>query len=221
MQHMRGAETPEHNGGGDEMSPKKEFVLAVDIDGTLGDYEDAFRHVVAARYGIDPETIPPQDDWEFTEATGWPITSREEFVDLHRSAVVDHGIFRRMQVYPGAAEVLRRLSDLGVWIRIVSHRLCFNHAHAVVASDTVNWLDDRRLPYRDLCLIGDKAAVGADCYIDDSPSQVTALREQGVDVVVFDHPYNRHLSGPRAADWGEVERYVLKRLFPARTSAAA
>jgi 5'-nucleotidase len=121
-------------------------------------------------------------------------------------------MFRRMEPLPGVSEALWELSDLGVWIRIITHRLIFNWAHETSAADTAAWLDAHRIPYRDLCFIGDKPNVGADLYVDDSPTNILSLRAAGKTAIVFDQPYNRELPGPRAADWSEVVARVRAEL---------
>ena len=88
-------------------------------------------------------------------------------------------MFRTMPVVPGAAEALWRLSDAGVWIRLITHRLYANWNHAVAVGDTVAWLDDHSIPYRDLCFLGDKPQVEADAYVDDAPAQRVSLRGTG------------------------------------------
>ncbi len=88
-------------------------------------------------------------------------------------------MFRTMPVVPGAAEALWRLSDAGVWIRLITHRLYANWGHAVAVADTVAWLDEHAIPYRDLCFLGDKPQVEADAYVDDAPHNVEALRATG------------------------------------------
>ena len=105
----------------------------------------------------------------------------------------------------GVAEALWRLSDAGVWIRIITHRLYVNWGHATAVADTVDWLDATGVPYRDLCFLGAKPQVEADCYVEDAPHNVTALRTTGAPVIVYDQPYNRDIAGPRAADWTVVE----------------
>ena len=70
-------------------------------------------------------------------------------------------MFRHMPPMPGVAESLWRLSDAGVWIRIITHRLCVNWGHAVAVADTVAWLDDTGIPYRDICFLGAKPEVEA------------------------------------------------------------
>lgn len=65
----------------------------------------------------------------------------------------------------------------------------------------------------------DKAAVGADLYIEDSPSNVEALREGGHPTIVFTNSTNLGLPGPRADSWDEVERLVLQELKEWRAGA--
>jgi len=183
-----------------------EFVLGVDLDGVCGDPAAAFRAVVAAEWNRDPESLPPQETWNFHE---WGLTD-ESFDELHRRAILVHRIFATMPPVEGVAEALWRLSDAGVWIRLITHRLYANWSHAVAVGDTVAWLDEVGIPYRDLCFLGRKPEVEADAYIDDAPHNVVELRRAGNTVVVFDQPYNRHLDGPRATSWAEVEQLVTE-----------
>lgn len=195
-----------------------DLVLGVDLDGVCADYESALRASVARRRGADVSTLGPQvSTGHFAE---WDLTP-EGFREAHRLAVTEDRIFRTMAPYPGVAEALWRLSDSGVWIRIITHRLLFNGLHEASAADTAVWLDQHDIPYRDLCFIGDKATVGADLYIDDSPHNIESLRRAGRTAIVFDQRYNRHLDGPRVRSWAEVEPLVLGHLDgdPARASA--
>jgi len=181
------------------------FILGVDLDGVCADHTEAFRRVVAQERGVDPATLPSQTSWNFYE---WGLDDAT-FLELHRKAVLEHRMFRDMPVMEGAAESLWRLSDAGVWIRIVTHRLYANWGHATAVGDTVEWLDQAGIPYRDLCFLGQKPQVDAQVYLDDAPHNVEALRAEGNVVIVFDQPYNRDVEGPRACSWPEVEDLVL------------
>jgi 5'-nucleotidase len=181
------------------------LVLGVDLDAVCADYEDALRGSVVRHLGLDRDALLPQTRWDAYSEWG---LSFEQFEDAHRRAVVEDRIFREMDPLPGVSDALWELSDEGVWIRIITHRLIFNGAHEVSAADTAWWLDHHRIPYRDLCFIGDKPDVGADVYVDDSPRNVTSLRAAGRTTLVFDQPYNRHLAGPRVHDWREVTAFV-------------
>lgn len=190
-------------------------MLGVDLDGVCGDHTGIFRRIVADELGVSIEDLPLQRSWSFVE---WGLTDAE-FERLHELAVVEHRMFRDMDVIDGVAEALWRLSDEGVWIRIISHRLYVNWGHATAAGDTAAWLDEARIPYRDLCFIGAKSDIGADVYIEDGPHNIEAFQRDGRDVIIFDQPYNAHLDGPRARDWVEVEAMVLDRLARHRGAA--
>ncbi len=194
-----------------------EFVLAVDLDGVCADHAEGFRRVVASERGLAPDALAPQETWNFHE---WGLTDGD-FDRLHRRAVLVHRMFRDMPAIHGASEALWRLSDAGVWIRIVTHRLYANWGHAVAVADTVEWLDAAGIPYRDLCFLGRKPAVEADLYVEDAPHNVSELREAGNRVVVFDQPYNQGLEGPRARSWTEVEAIVAELRSPQRGRPAA
>jgi 5'(3')-deoxyribonucleotidase len=185
------------------------FILGVDLDGVCGDYTTAFRAVVAADRGVDPASLADARSWDFAE---WGVDGPDEFDRLHRMAVLEQRMFRTMPAMPGVAEALWRLSDAGVWIRIITHRLCVNWGHAVAVADTVAWLDDTGIPYRDICFLGAKPEVEADAYVDDASHNVAALRAAGNHVIVFDAPYNQDVEGPRARSWAEVEGLVAEHI---------
>ncbi len=186
------------------MSPPPSFVLGVDLDGVCGDHTQAFRAIVARELGVPESTLGPQQSWTFEE---WGLDG-ERFLAIHRMAVLEDRMFLTMPPMPGVSDALWRLSDAGVWIRLITHRLYANWGHAVAVADTVAWLDEHAIPYRDLCFLGQKPHVEADAYIDDAPHNIEALRGTGSPVIVFDQPYNRELDGPRAHDWLEVEDIV-------------
>ena len=58
--------------------------------------------------------------------------------------------------------------------------------------------------------MADKGAVGAHVYIDDSPSNIIRLRDQGCRTIVFTNSTNRKMPGPRANNWQEVEHLVME-----------
>ena len=78
--------------------------------------------------------------------------------------------------------------------------------------DHVDWLDGHDIPYWDLCFLADKAAVGADLYVEDSPANIEHLRSHGHRAIVFTSSTNRHLPGPRADTWDEVYAMVREEI---------
>jgi 5'(3')-deoxyribonucleotidase len=126
---------------------------------------------------------------------------------LHRFAVTQRELFRVIPPMPGAPAALRRLSADDVRIRIITHRFFIKCFHQVAARQTIEWLDYHDIPYWDLCFMQEKAAVGADLYIEDSPSNVERLRADNLETIVF--TTNEHLAPPRAETWNQVVDLVL------------
>ena len=183
-----------------------EFVLGVDLDGVCADYTSAFRRIAAMERNVDADSLTTEVSWDFAE---WGL-NRDSFLELHKTSVQDHRMFKNMPALEGVSDALWRLSDAGVWIRIVTHRLVTHWGHALIVSDTVDWLDAKSIPYRDICFLGRKPEIEADAYVEDAPHNVVALRARGNTVIVFDQPYNRDLDGLRASNWVEVEAIVCE-----------
>lgn len=181
------------------------FILGVDLDGVCADYTAGLRRVVADDRGIEPSDLPLERSWGFEE---WGLDAAE-FERLHRKAVNEDRILATLPVIEGCADALWRLSDAGIWIRIITHRLYTNWSHQSAVADTVSWLDENSIPYRDLCFLGAKPQVEADMYIDDAPHNVSALRGAGNDVICFSQPYNSDIGGLRADNWVEAEEIIL------------
>ncbi len=184
----------------------RRFILGVDLDGVCGDYITALKNFVAADRGISPSDLTDEISWNCPE---WDLTETE-YEEYHSRAVKEQRLFYTMPMMRGASQALWELSNAGLWIRIITHRLFMSGSHAVVASDTVQWLDNMKIPYWDICFIGGKQDVGANLYIEDNPDNITALRANDLPVLVFDQPYNRDMPGPRAANWEEAKEIVLE-----------
>jgi 5'-nucleotidase len=182
------------------------FIFGVDLDGVCADYTAGLRRIAADVLGVGESQLPLERSWDFRE---WGLTPTA-YEEIHRLAVTEHRLLRELPVIEGAADALWRLSDSGVWIRIITHRLYVNWGHAIAVSDTVTWLDEARIPYRDICFLGAKPEVEADLYVDDGPHNVEALLAGGNEVIVFDQPYNRHVVGLRATNWLEVEEFAYE-----------
>lgn len=185
--------------------PEPDFVLGVDLDGVCADYVGGFRRVVAKIKKVPEESLTWNVSWGCRE---WGIASAAEFDTLHRQAVLEHDMLLDMEPLKGVADALWRISDAGVWIRIVTHRLYVNWGHEVTAGHTVRWLDEMGIPYRDLCFVAKKTSVTADAFVEDAPHNIADLRAAGRKVVIFDQPYNRKFGPPRARNWEEAEKLV-------------
>jgi 5'(3')-deoxyribonucleotidase len=183
------------------------FILGVDLDGVVGDFYGAIRKIAAEWLNKPLESLTEEVSYGLDE---WGIAEFGGYDRLHRFAVTQRNIFRDMPPIKDAPSILRKLSSRGIRIRIITHRLFLKYAHRISNTQTVDWLDYHDIPYWDLCFMGDKGAVGAHVYIDDSPENIIRLRGQGNKTIVFTNSTNRGLPGPRADSWLEVERLVME-----------
>ena len=187
---------------------KTQFVLGVDLDGVCADFYAGLRPIAAEWLGVGTSTLPQRVSWGLPE---WGIDKAPGgYEALHRFAFTQRDLFRILPPMSGAPIALRRLSAANVRIRIITNRFFIKYFHQIAARQTIEWLDHHDIPYWDLCFMMEKAAVGADIYIEDSPANVEQLRAEGLTTLVFTNSTNEHLSGPRANNWDEVVEYVLK-----------
>lgn len=183
------------------------FVLGVDLDGVVADFYGGLRGIAAEYLGVPIETLPEKVRYGLPE---WKLKRVGGYEALHRFAVTQRDLFKQLEPLTGAPAVLRRLSAKNIRVRIITHRLYIKFFHLEAVRQTTEWLDHHGIPYWDLCFMKDKAAVGADLYIEDAPGNVQALRTNGHPTIVFTNSTNLGLLGPRADSWDEVERLVLQ-----------
>jgi 5'(3')-deoxyribonucleotidase len=183
------------------------FILGVDLDGVVGDFYGAMRRIAAEWLDRPVDSLTGEISYGLDE---WGIAEYGGYDRLHRFAVTRRNIFQDMPPIKDAPSVLRKLSNRGIRIRIITHRLFLKYNHRTSITQTVDWLDNYDIPYWDICFMNDKGAVGAHVYIDDAPENVVRLRKQGCRTIVFTNSTNRGLPGPRADSWLEVERLVME-----------
>lgn len=187
----------------------KRFILGVDLDGVCADFYEGLRNVAAEWLGVPLEKLTRNFSYGLKE---WRLERAGGYDDLHRFAVTQRQLFSSLCPVDDAPAVLRRLSAKKVWIRIITHRLFIPHFHQEAVRQTIEWLDRQGIPYWDLCFMKDKTAVGADLYIEDSPKNIKALREDKHRTIIFTNSTNVGLTGLRADSWKQAEVLVLSEL---------
>src|SRR5688572_3238424 len=188
---------------------KGPFVLGVDLDGVVADFYAKIREVAAEWMAVPFESLTEEVTYGLPE---WGLEAFGSYEELHLFAMRERGLFRTVTPISGAPAALRRLSASGVRIRIITHRLYIGNFHRETIAQTTEWLDHHGIPYWDLCFMKDKAAVGADLYVEDSPKNVLALQKAGHDTIIFENSTNRGIDGLRATSWSDVEFIVSERL---------
>jgi len=183
------------------------FIFGVDLDGVVGDFYGEIRKIAAGWLNKPVDSLTSEVSYGLKE---WGIEEYGGYERLHRFAVTQRNIFKEMKPIEHASAILRKLSNKGIRIRIITHRLFLKYSHNTSIRQTVDWLDNYDIPYWDICFMADKGAVGAHVYIDDAPENIISLRKLGCNTIVFSNSTNRDLPGPRANDWFEVEKIVME-----------
>jgi 5'(3')-deoxyribonucleotidase len=184
----------------------KDLILGVDLDGVCADFYGRMREIAAEWFECRVEDLTRDVGLGLSE---WGIENEEQYESLHRFAVTQRDLFKTVEMIPGARRYLRLLSNEGVRIRIITHRLFILYFHHLAVTQTIDWLDDNGIPYWDLCFMKAKEQVGADIYVEDSPVNVLKLREKHLYTICFANSTNMHVEHPRAKSWEEV--YALIR----------
>ena len=184
-------------------------MLGVDLDGVVADFYGGLRPVAAEWLGVPVASLIPNVTYGVPE---WNLERAGSYEDLHRFAVTQRNLFAELALIDGAAATLRRLSARDIRIRIITHRLYIKYFHEEAVRQTTQWLERHGVPYWDLCFMKDKAAVGADLYIEDSPMNVEQLRADGHPTIVFSNSTNVNVAPPRADTWEAAEKLVLDAL---------
>lgn len=183
----------------------REFVFGVDLDGVVADFIAGLKPIAAEWLGVPADTLTNDVSYGFAE---WKLGGKHGYDDLHRYALKEKRLFETLPVIDGAAASLRRLSRQGVRIRIITHRLYIPWFHRQAVNQTVEWLEKNGIPYWDLCFMAAKSSVDANVYVEDSPGNIQLLRAAGKKVIVMRNSTNRHIRGPAAESWREVEEWV-------------
>lgn len=185
-------------------------IIGLDLDGVCADYTAGLRSFLAQERGIDPAMLPEPEVYNLGKA-GWGFESTRDYLDAHQRAV-KAGLYRDLPVIPGVSEAMKKISDAGAHIRVVTHRLIFGSSHSKIVSDTAAWLDDAGIPYMSLCFTGLKDSVGAHCYVDDSPDNIESLERMGFHTFIYNQRYNRDVPGPRIQNWEDGADQIIEYL---------
>jgi len=182
-------------------------VVAIDIDGTLGDYHGHFTRFAeqwSGRPMPDPAAINPAQP--FHRHLGMSKATYRACKLAYRQG----GMKRSMPVYPGAAHAIRLFRKAGadVWICTTRPYLRLDN----IDPDTRHWLRRNHIQY-DGVLFGEKKyrdlarIVGAHnvvAVLDDLVALVEQADRLGMPAYLRDQPYNRYTEA-----WPRVDSFLL------------
>jgi FMN phosphatase YigB (HAD superfamily) len=199
-------------------------VVALDIDGTLGNYHRHFLWFAELYFGRDfprPDEVNPGR--RLSEFMGIPHHEYQQCKLAYRQG----GMKRCMPYYPGASQLTQQIRAAGakVWICTTRPYLRLDN----IDPDTREWLRRSRIRYDavifDSPLSGDHGVgkyedlvnqVGTDrivAAVDDLPEQIDLAKSAGIKTLyIRDQPYNRYREIPaiRVHDLNSLAVFLLR-----------
>lgn len=120
------------------------------------------------------------------------------------------GFFKELPQIADSRMYMNRMKLAGHDLYIITSRSC--------AKDTIDWLDEQKYSYDNVFLTPRKhevsKALGLDFMIEDNPRHIKDISEQGVHVIVPNHPWNALVKESeyvtKVNDW-ETINSIIKR----------
>jgi hypothetical protein len=116
-------------------------VVAIDIDGTLGDYHDHFYELCVVYWGLERRLGHWDGSGEFED---WIGINKEQYREA-KLAYRQGGRKRWMPMYPGADVLTRNIRDLGCELWLVTTRPWLRLDN--IDPDTRWWLDHNQIEF--------------------------------------------------------------------------
>jgi 5'-nucleotidase len=174
------------------------MIVLVDMDGVLANFVEGFRQAWKNK------GFPGLDEWKNWNMSHHIPESHHHLID---PVMFEEGLFANLPVIPGAQQAIQEIVADGHVVFVCSTPAASDHC----TTEKTAWLRRHFGPEiaRKAIFTHDKTVVRGDILIDDKP-EITGVLEPYWRHVVFDCPYNQHVTDrsrlTRWEDWREVVR---------------
>lgn len=189
------------------MSMSDRPVLILDLDGVIYDWVGAMRSALSQYAGVEKPLFDP-NQWAVWDA--WDVP-KGLFMQCWRRGIEDGWLYNYGPPIGGAATVdaLWRISDLEWDIQIATSRLNMFGLHHQVVTQTADWLNQYRIPYRGLSFTDRKTLKGL-VMVDDKPGNLETANVELA--LLWDMAHNRNeMRYPRVHDMEDLFEWVEAR----------
>ncbi len=170
------------------------MIILVDQDGPLASFEKGFLENWRAQFPEEPH-IPLEQRTTFYPRDQYPEHLREKVESIYFAK----GFYLGLPPTTGAVEAMHELVASGHEIMICTSPLG-RYENCVL--EKYQWVE-RHLGkdfINRIVLTRDKTLVRGDLLVDDKP-EVTGILKPSWEHVVFDYPFNRHVTGKKRMNW--------------------
>lgn len=191
-------------------------MIALDIDGVLADSATQLRFHLIEELGLQVDDIGPTPTEYSDFASQFPERTHEQVREIAARCFAsgEGQVYSNALIMPGSSNGANWLARRGLLKGYVTRR------PARTRAQTKNWLREHGFPNAPLEHAPDGEGkadyakkLKATVMIEDNPTELEALSEAGLSVIVMDWPYNRALEHPhvRVSDWFSLLE-LLKRI---------
>jgi len=185
--------------------------IGIDLDGTITDFYNSL-----IKYGVEfgernfnNGRIKDCKGFEIHEIFDWTLEEVEIFKEYVRCEM-------RMIVEPreGSIEVIKELHNLGHKIYIITSRKESDQINCL--ENTKLWLKNNNVYYDELILGNSNKLEECinheiDLFVDDKIKHCKKCHENGIEVVLFDNPYNKDCELKRVNSFYELRDLIINR----------
>jgi len=167
--------------------------IGIDCDGCVADYMAGAVPALEEKYGLKPDYSV--EAYTIEEVFG--LTRENRPPNMRQTLYIEDNLFAKLPVLEeGNKELTSQLwASLGPDLKI--YFVTARDNHPVIMRDTREWLKLNTDQFDDVFHVQNKAEfcklAGIQVMIEDEFRQITELLEAGIDVIMRDQPWNRHL----------------------------
>jgi len=164
--------------------------IGIDLDGTVADYMAGAIPLLKKHYGIEP--CWDIKAYRIEDVFGWPPETRP--ANMRKCLYEDLHLFRHLpKKEPDIEQLTALLKEKDYKVYMITART----AHPIIREDTKFWLDNHNFQYDDIFHTEDKSTLckmmRIHVMLEDEVMQIENLRNDKINVVIPDQPWNQHL----------------------------
>lgn len=191
--------------------------IGIDLDNTVADYMKGAIPLLKEYYNLEPDysiqAYQIEEVFGLTKETRPPNMRKQLYEDLH--------LFRQLpKIEPGVEQLTHNLFHKP-WHKV--YVITARTASPIIVEDTIFWLHKNGFFFDDIFFTDKKAELcqmmKIDVMYEDEVGQLLNLRRAGIDVVVPDRLWNRHL--PDDPHHREQKQGRVARVFSWREALTA
>ena len=176
--------------------------VGIDIDGPMYELYTAVTDIV----GMETQL----QEWEFYREWGW---TEEEFNEFYADAILNKDLLNRVPASYGVKTTMELLKNMGYELVLCTVRGVglADEIKDAAQQQTVDWLQQNKVPYDELIFSTNKTDARSFCFFDDNIQNYEAVaRTRSCVSWLYSLPYNeRHHAPNRVHEFRHIPSAVV------------